>query len=334
MKEAHEVKYLGDILNAHGNPKATITDRINRGYAICGQIFALLRDIPIGNLKVQIGLELRQAWLLNGILFNSEVWHSVSDKDIAPFVEIDKYLLRGLLTAHAKTPLEHLYLETSALPVSYIITSRRLIYLKHILDRNDSEVTKKIYFCQRSKPSPGDWCNLVDKDFQDIELSLDESAIESMCLKEYKTLIKKHVRNAAFKALISLKNSHSKVSQNQYSDMNKPQGYIVDKNITNTQVSLLFALRSHSIRGIRTNFSQLYSHNTLCPVCERSIDTQEHTIQCQVLLDILPLTQDISYDDLQGPTQSQIEFVRVYEQYLTLRDEILEDTDTQPSLPV
>ena len=116
--------------------------------------------------------------------------------------------------------------------------------------------------------------------------------------------------------------------------MNKPQGYIVDKNITNTQVSLLCALRSHSIRGIRTNFSQLYSHNTLCPVCERSIDTQEHTIQCQVLLDILPLTQDISFDDLQGPTQSQIEFVRVYEQYLTLRDEILEDTDTQPSLPV
>ena len=50
------------------------------------------------------------------------------------------------------------------------------------LDRNNSEVTKKIYFCKRSKPSPVDWCNLVDKDFQDIELSIDESAIECMCL--------------------------------------------------------------------------------------------------------------------------------------------------------
>ena len=63
MKEAHEVKYLGDVLNENGNPKATITERV-----ICGQIFALLRDIPIGNLKVQIGLELQQAWLVNGIL--------------------------------------------------------------------------------------------------------------------------------------------------------------------------------------------------------------------------------------------------------------------------
>ena len=86
MKEVHKVKYLGDVLNANGNPKATITERINRGYAICGQIFALLRDIPIGNLKVQIGLELRQALLVNGILYNSEVWHNVSEKDIAPFV--------------------------------------------------------------------------------------------------------------------------------------------------------------------------------------------------------------------------------------------------------
>ena len=116
--------------------------------------------------------------------------------------------------------------------------------------------------------------------------------------------------------------------------MDKPQGYIVEKNITNTQVSILFALRSHSIRGIRTNFQHLYSHNTLCPICERSIDTQEHLIQCKVLLDILPLTENISYSDLQGSTQRQVEFVRIYEQYLTLRDEILEDTASEVCLPV
>ena len=111
---------------------------------------------------MKIGLELRKAWLVNGIIFNSEVWHSVADSDIAPFVGIDKYLLKGLLTAHAKTPLEHIYLETAALPIPYIITTRRLIYLKHILDRSDTEVTNKIYRCQKANPSPGDWCNLVE----------------------------------------------------------------------------------------------------------------------------------------------------------------------------
>ena len=72
----------------------------------------------------------------------------------------------------------------------------------------------------------------------------------------------------------------------------------------------------------------------MCPVCERSIDTQSHVLQCQVLQDILPLTENVSYNDINGNTHSQIDLVRIYEQYLVLRDKILEDTDPQVSLPV
>ena len=118
MKEAHEFKYLGDLINENGKPKSTISQRIVRGYAIISQIFALLSDLPEDNLRVQIGLTLRHAWLINGILFNSEVWHNVSKDQIAQFVDIDKYLLPGLVGAHVKVPLEHLYLETAALPVT------------------------------------------------------------------------------------------------------------------------------------------------------------------------------------------------------------------------
>ena len=82
--------------------------RVNRGWAIVGHIFALLKDLPVGRFRVQIGLELRQAWLINSTHFNSEVWHSVQDSDIAHFVAIDQYLLRGLVKEHAKVPLEHL----------------------------------------------------------------------------------------------------------------------------------------------------------------------------------------------------------------------------------
>ena len=263
--------------------------------------------------------------MVNGILYNSEVWHSISENDIAPFVEIDKYLLKGLLSAHAKTPLEHIYLETAAIPIPFIITTRRLVYLKHILDRPDEELTKKIYRCQSEKPTPGDWCMLLKSDLELLQLTIDE---------DYKELIKSKARQAAFKLLERTKYTHNKVNKNTYVNMDKPQGYIIDKSITNTQCSILFALRSHCLRGIRENFKQLYSQNTLCPICERSIDTQSHILDCQVLQDILPLTENVSYTDIYGTTQSQIKLVRIYEQYIMLRDEILEDTDPQVSLPV
>ena len=83
MNEAQEIKYLSDMLHENGKPKATILQRENRGYTIVCQIFELLKDLPMGNLIILIGLELRQAWLVNGNIFNSEVWHNVADSDIA-----------------------------------------------------------------------------------------------------------------------------------------------------------------------------------------------------------------------------------------------------------
>ena len=136
------MKYLGDFIHENNRPNSTINQRIKRGYTIVAHIFALLRDLPVGNLRVEIGLALRQAWLVNGILFNSEVWYSVSAKQVANLMDIDKYLLRGLVNAHAKVPLEHLYLELAVLPLSYVLSVRRMIYLQTILKRPDTELTK------------------------------------------------------------------------------------------------------------------------------------------------------------------------------------------------
>ena len=46
--------------------------------------------------------------LLNGLLYNSEAWHSLTLKDITELEKIDEALLRYLLGCHSKTPLEFL----------------------------------------------------------------------------------------------------------------------------------------------------------------------------------------------------------------------------------
>ena len=256
----------------------------------------------------------------------------MKDTDIASFVIIDQYLIRGLLYSHSKTPLEHLYLETGALPVKYIIMSRRLIYLKEIIDRPDNEIINKVYKCQRAKPDPEDWCNSIDQDLKDIELQISDETTKSMSALDYKKLIKTSVRNAAFYELHTLKESHTKVEHNIYTDMNRPQGYLTKESITNVQCSILFALRSHSLRGVKENFQNTYSQNSLCPICERFSDSQDHILQCKVLQDICPLEEQVEYNSIYGTTHEQEELVKVYEKYLSLRDELLEDT-AQQSLP-
>ena len=53
---------------------------------------AIINEIPLAHWKVQAGLSLRQAMLINGILFNSEAWHGVDNKDI----KVDEALIRGI----------------------------------------------------------------------------------------------------------------------------------------------------------------------------------------------------------------------------------------------
>ena len=72
----------------------TIEDRKNKGYGIVAEILAILEDIPLGRYKIEIGLMLRQSMLLNGILFNSEAWHAITEKDIKALENVDEHLLR------------------------------------------------------------------------------------------------------------------------------------------------------------------------------------------------------------------------------------------------
>ena len=72
MKDSVQEKYLGDIVHSSGRNQATIEDRRDKGFAVVAEILAIIDEIPLGKYKMEIGLKLRQAMLLNGILFNSE----------------------------------------------------------------------------------------------------------------------------------------------------------------------------------------------------------------------------------------------------------------------
>ena len=72
MSESDKEKYLGDIVDSSGKIISTVEERKNKEYGMVAEILAIVNDIPLGKYKMEIGLKLRQARLLNGTLFNSE----------------------------------------------------------------------------------------------------------------------------------------------------------------------------------------------------------------------------------------------------------------------
>jgi hypothetical protein len=99
--------------------------------------------MPFGHRKVKVGIMLRDAMFVNGILCNSEAWHAILEKHKEQFKVMDKSLLKSIIKAHPKVQNEFLYLETGAIPIREVIKSRRMRYLQNILKRPSTEILKK-----------------------------------------------------------------------------------------------------------------------------------------------------------------------------------------------
>ena len=163
MKDSIKEKYLGDIIDQNASIQATIDGRISKGNGIVAEISSILEEIPFGRHKSEVAMKLRESMLLNGILFNVEAWHGTTLKQIKSLETIDEYLLRNILKAHKKTPKEFLYLETRALPIRWVVAQRRILFMKHIMERHNNELLKKVFLAQKLNPSQGDFVNIVEK---------------------------------------------------------------------------------------------------------------------------------------------------------------------------
>ena len=210
MKESNQQTYLGDKIDKSGLVKPTIIARISKGYGAVTAILSIVNDLPLGHWRVEAGLRLREALFINGTLFNSEVWQGDIDEDIESLEKVDQALLRGILGAHAKIPTEALFLETGTIPLRFIIKSRRLGYLKTILNRDSDEIIREVYNAQKDDPTPGDFVDLIQKDAVETKIDIsDEKSIEEMNTGSYKEKVKTTIREASFKYLEEIRSKHS-----------------------------------------------------------------------------------------------------------------------------
>ena len=327
MKTTYKEKYLGDIITNEGKLDQTIEQRVTKAWSYFAEIRALLKEFPFGKRKTEVGIILREAMFVNGILYNSEAWHGLTESHVEKLSNVDRKLMRFLLSSHAKTPSEFLYLETGVKPVSFVISSRRLSYLKEIHSREDHELIKRVYEAQKQNPSQGDWIELVQKDMN--TMGVEENMFEKLDKLSARTEIKTKISEAAFKSLKDIQKTHIKVKHIIYEKFEMQQ-YLMSPLISNKEAEVLTALRSHTVRGIKDNFHSHNKNNIQCELCTTGIDNQEHCMKCPKLAASMdPTMSHIQYNHIYGSISEQKEIANMYLKLLQVREELLTDQDDQ-----
>ena len=264
---------------------------------------------------------LREAMLINRVLFNSEAWHGVTTANLGSLERVDEALLRGVVGGHSKLPLTALYLECGAVPLRFIMMSRRIMYLQTILKRDDTELVKKIYKAQKTSKTKGDFADLVEQDLHKLGIKYKEGDIKAMTKYNLKTKVKESVKRAALNYLTSNKTSKTKKLVYESLEM---QQYLKSPTFTDAESSLLLALRTRTVRGIRADFPGMFTSRE-CPMvgCGEE-DTLPHLLNCTVLREhseeVRSRVSRVEVEHLySGTLEQQLEVTKVFGVLLTTR---------------
>ena len=248
-------KYLGDVISQDGKNTLNIQERKRRGLVAVSQINDMLNDLCLGKFHFEAGNILRNSLLLSTLLSNSEAWYNITSKEVKELESVDEALLRKIFSAHSKTPLETLYLESGNAPICFLLKARRLNFLWYILNEDEESLIRSFFGAQRENPSERDWIQTIKQDLNDLDISLSMEEISKISKLEFKELVKKAVRELAFKYLLQLRDSHRKAEDLVYENLNL-QNYLLAGSRTQMTINerqFLFALRTRMI-DVKANF--------------------------------------------------------------------------------
>ena len=260
-----------------------ILSRRNKGIALINEINTILSEMMLGDEHFEVSVLLRNAILASSLLFNSETWYNISKSDIKMLESVDERYMRKILNCPVKTPKCIMYLELGLSPLRFTIQSRRLNFLKYILDQSEESLIKNVFLEQKSDPKRGDWVSTVRKDLKKLKIELTFDEIKNMSKYSLKNVVSEKCKSAS---LFYLKNQvKEKGKEIKYSDL-KMQTYLSKYSIlTQDEKKGAFLIRSR-MSDVKTNMKQKYS-NVLCVACEKENimveETQEHILECKTL---------------------------------------------------
>jgi hypothetical protein len=321
MDKKQSTKYLGNILSTRGGISDNIEDRRGIGWGKISTIMGILGSVDMGIHKLEAGLLLRQAILINSLLYSAEAWSGLTDRHLARLEVVDTALLRRLTGGHAKCASEFYHLEAGTWMLRHHLTYRRLMYHHHLVTREENETIKKIYYKQKEKALKRDWYQLVKTDFEFIGKDIIDEEIKIFSKSEYKKHIKLLINKAVFQHYITLKEGHNKLDELSYTEL-KMQSYLSTKALNNEEKELLFNLRS-KCHSAKNNFRKMNRNNINCVLECPSIEDQRHVfLHCRPVLKLVNHNSISSYEDIFDTLQKQVNITKLFFQIEQTRNHI------------
>ena len=120
------------------------------------------------------------------------------------------------------------------------------------MNRPKKDMLQHFLTVQWNNETPGDWTEIVKKDFEDIAVNDPLKVIQTMTKTQFKTMVKMKVTEIALRKLKDQQTLHSKMKNLVYKNL-EMRTYLSDKTTTLNTKRILFRMRVHMV-DFKENF--------------------------------------------------------------------------------
>ena len=140
----------------------------------------MLKSISLGAYYFEVAMILRESSYLNSILFSSEAWYYLTNKQMETLEYADAKYFQICFQSGDKTVREAYYIETGKMRIKHVIVKRRFMFLHNILRREDSDLLKKTYLIQKIQKTRYDWYLTISQNKEEYKILITDDEISSM----------------------------------------------------------------------------------------------------------------------------------------------------------
>ena len=181
------------------------------------------------------------------------------------------------------------------------------------MNRDKSELIRRVYEAQASAPVKDDWVLQVQSDLNELDINFD--ALKKFKKWKVKNELRKIISNKSFKYLNDIRQNQSKIKHISYKSLTL-QKYLTSSKFTNTEKALLFKNRTRMV-DVRENVKNKYLNmDYKCDLKCGESDDEQHILDCIVLIencDALYNDFTVRYEDLFASEDKKLDAVKLLE---------------------
>ena len=304
-------KYLGFVISKNGNNMENIKSVKCKSLGIISKVIHRLESAKLGKYHFEAANILLNSVVRPSILYASETYYDMKESELRQLERIEESFMRKVLKTSAKCPIVQLYLEFGQIPARFCIMKSRLMFMKTILEQEESSCVRRFFFLQLKKPVKGDWASTCINDLERLKILLSFEEIERIEKKCYRTMLNESISNLALEYLKSKQNI--KGSEIVYDRIELSEYLSPKTNLSIEDKRNLFAIRNRMVE-IPDNFKTSAIEN-LC-ICKKK-ENMKHIYECKQL-NTNPI--EISYEKVyNGNIEEQTEILRRFQSNLETR---------------